>query len=251
MSFFLDPTVDADRDESAGQRISRYLRFDAVHAPYLRWQVEQVERYIGRRILEIGCGVGGIVAQLGNKDLIVGIDVEPKCVDHVRERFGDRAECRFIQADFAQMPESQLQELHGDAFDTILCINTLEHVRDDIGALQRMEGVVMSGGHVALVLPAHLALYGAYDYLDGHFRRYTKAYLRVVLKQTGFRIVRMHYFNLIGGLGWFIHYKMLKRRSHDQSHFRAMNHLMSFARMFERWVKPPAGLSLIAVLKRP
>lgn len=243
------PRLEAITDAGASERLERYLEFNTVHAPYLSWQLEQFGPYLGHRILEVGCGVGGIIAQLGPRELVVGLDAQSDVLEAARARFIAREDCRFIHGDVVSLPDAQFEELRSLRFDTLVCINTLEHIRDDIQALQQFENLVAPGGHICLIVPAHNTLYGAYDRLDGHYRRYSKSYLRVVLTHTRLKALRMHYFNFIGALGWFFHYRLLGRRTHRSSHFRMMNAMMRIERPLERLLKPPMGLSLVAILK--
>jgi 2-polyprenyl-3-methyl-5-hydroxy-6-metoxy-1,4-benzoquinol methylase len=234
----------------ASDRLARYQHLDRVNRPYLAWQLDQFRPWLGQRILEVGCGVGGIVSLLGPRERIVGLDVERDVLEHARERFADRPECSFAVADVAALSEAQLDELAAERFDTVLCVNALEHMRDDIGGLRALERLLAPGGTLALLMPAHNALYGRYDLLDGHWRRYDKGYLRTLLKHTRLSLLRMYYFNAAGAIGWWIQYRLLRRSVHDESHFGWMNRLIPLLRPLESWIKPPFGLSLVAVCRR-
>lgn len=246
----LAPGASADPTTLLSSRLERYVHLDRANLPYLAWQLEQFRPWLGQRILEVGCGVGGIVSLLGRRECIFGIDVDPEVLAHARERFRDRLECRFAVADLGRLTAEELAELERQRFDTVLCINVLEHVRDDIGALQTLERLLVPGGTLALLVPAHLALYGPYDRVDGHWRRYDKAYLRTLLSHTSLRLVRLHYFNAVGAIGWWVRYRWLRKQVHDQSHFGRMNRLLPIVRPLESWLRPPFGLSLVAVCRR-
>ncbi|WP_165066879.1 class I SAM-dependent methyltransferase [Paludisphaera rhizosphaerae] len=237
-------------NDPIGTRLDRYVLFDRVNRPYAAWQVQQFRPYLGRRILEIGCGVGGIIDLLGPRDQIVGVDVEEDVLAYASDRFRDRPECRFLLADVGNLDGSVLAELEAQEFDTLICMNVLEHVRDDVAALQMMERLLAPNGVLALLVPAHLALYGPYDKLDGHYRRYSKSYLRTILGHTGLGEIRMHYFNAVGAAGWWVHHRLLKRTIHGNGQFAVMNRLLPFVRLAEAWIKPPFGLSLVAVCRK-
>lgn len=232
-------------------RLARYVFFDRINRPYLRWQLEQFLPFLGRRILEIGCGVGGIIDLLGPRELIYGVDIEQDVLDYTAERFRERSDCRFALLDITTLQPEQIRRLQEHRFDSIVCINVLEHIRDDIGALQIMENLLLPGGTLALLVPAHLALYGPYDKVDGHYRRYSKAYLRTILQHTGLRLLRARYFNTIGAVGWWLQYKLLRRTIHGESQFGIMNRLLPLVRFFEKVNSRPFGLSLVAVCRRP
>jgi SAM-dependent methyltransferase len=231
-------------------RLSRYVSRRGVNSPYLRWQLDQFGSNLGRRILEVGCGIGGIIEELGPRDIIYGLDVEPEVVEYAASRFIGRQECRIELLDITTCNDSEIQRLRGLLFDTILCINALEHIHDDALALRRMHSIVTVGGALALLVPAHRALYGAYDRLDGHFRRYDRPALRRLAVAAGFEVEIMQHFNALGAAGWWLQYHLLRRCGHGPAHFRVMSWLLPICRGLEGLVTPPFGLSLVAVLRK-
>jgi len=194
-----------------------------------------------------GCGVGGIVDLLGPRELTYGIDVEADVLAYAERRFAHRPDCRFSLADLNELSPERLAELRDLRFDSIVCINVLEHIRDDLAALRRMESLLVPGGVLALLVPAHQWLYGPYDAIDGHFRRYDRTSLRRLLCRAGLTPLRLHHFNVVGAVGWWVQYKLLKREIHGEGQFGMMNRVLPFVREFERRIEPPFGLSLVAV----
>lgn len=231
--------------------MQRYVRYDEVNAPYLRWQLEQFEPFLGRRVLEVGCGVGAIVAQLGDRDLVMAVDLEPQLIDFTRRRFANRSNCQFEALDITALSVATRQMLKSKAFDSVVCINVLEHIEDDRSAIAAMADLLEPGGSLALLVPAHPALYGPYDRVDGHFRRYTKASLRKVVTAGGLEVERLYHFNSVGSVGWWFQYKLMKRDHQSQSDYRLMQLVVPIMRAVERLFKPPFGMSLIAVGRKP
>jgi SAM-dependent methyltransferase len=229
-------------------RVERYAAFDRANGPYLAWQLEQFAPYLGRRIVEVGVGIGGILERLGRREAILGIDVEPEVLDATRARFVDRPDISLELGDLAD--PALATRLAAFRPDTIVCINVLEHVRDDLAVLQRLESALAPGGHLCLLVPAHFTLYGPYDRTDGHYRRYSKSHLRVLLSHTGLRVTRLRYFNAPGALGWFVQYRLLGRKIHGEGELGLMNRLIPFLRRFEAAIPPPFGLSVVAVCER-
>jgi SAM-dependent methyltransferase len=232
-------------------RLQRYILFDRINRSYLRWQAEQFNKFLGQRVLEIGCGVGGIINQLKPRELIYGLDVEQDVLDYAAERFKDRPECKFALLDINNTSPERFAELQAERFDSIVCINVLEHIKDDVAALRRMESLLQPGGTLALLVPAHMALYGAYDKLDGHYRRYSKAYFRKIVAQTSLKVRKLRYFNFLGAMGWWVQYKLLKRTIHGEGQFGIMNYALPVVRLLEKLCPPPFGLSLVTVCQKP
>ncbi|TMF39917.1 MAG: class I SAM-dependent methyltransferase [Chloroflexi bacterium] len=237
--------------EDVASRLNRYRAFDEVNAPYLRWQLEQFEPWLGQRVLEVGCGVGGVLAQLGNREFVMGIDLEEDIIAYTRSRFNGGGAYRFATLDISALSEEDLAELSRHRFDTIICINVLEHVEDDAAAVAAMKEILTPGGHVTFLVPAHPSLYGRYDAMEGHFRRYTRRGLQNVVANAGLTVDRIYSFNFAGAAGWFVQYKVLRRNIHGRPHFRILQATLPVLKAVESRIKPPVGLSLVCVAHKP
>jgi SAM-dependent methyltransferase len=242
--------VPVQESDSPEARLARYRVYDEVNAPYLRWQLEQFESFLGKRVLEVGCGIGGVIAQLGQRELVMGIDIEELLVDFARKRFAKNPGHEFACADISLMSDEMIGSMKRKRFDTVVCINVLEHVEDHDRATRAMADVLLPGGELCLLVPAHPSLFGPYDVTDGHFRRYTKDSLRKVLEGTGFEVTRLYYFNAVGAAGWWLQYKVLHRNNQTTGDYKMMLRVLPLVRAIESRLKPPVGMSLIAVGKK-
>ena len=99
-----------------------------------------------------------------------------------------------------------------EQLDTVVAVNVLEHIRDDVSALRHVACILSSLGRVILLVPALPLLYGTMDEADGHYRRYTLRGLVHKLQASGLKAVRMFYFNILGVLGWFVNGRVFQRR---------------------------------------
>jgi SAM-dependent methyltransferase len=232
-------------------RLRRYVSYDEVNAPYLAWQLEQFWPYIGRRVLEVGCGVGAILAQLGERDLVMAVDLEPELIEFTRKRFAGSPRHEFAALDISALSDAARSDLKSKQFDSIVCINVLEHIEDDALAVATMADLLVPHGTISLLVPAHPALYGAYDKTDGHFRRYTKAALRGVFERAGMQIERLYHFNALGAAGWWYQYRLRKHAHQSQGDYKLMQRLLPMVRAVEKRVRPPFGMSLVAVARKP
>ena len=145
-----------------------------------------------------------------------------------------------------------VRELAALGFDTILCVNVLEHIERHDLALRNMASILaVTGGHLFLFVPAHPLLYGSPDALAGHFRRYTRASLSTLLHQAGFAVRRAYYFNGLGALPYLVNARVLRPRSLGGSVDRQIRLFDRFAvpllHRLERRLRPPFGQSLVAL----
>src|SRR5207247_6373263 len=102
---------------------------------------------------------------------LVLADVNPAQCAEMRERFRSLPEVEVVEQDVL---DPRILRLGRGAFDTILCLDVLEHLEDDQSALRHFFTLAGAGGHVLLTVPAHPSLYGTMDRASGHFRRYRR-----------------------------------------------------------------------------
>lgn len=231
-------------------RIRRYVHYDDVNHAYVDWQLDLVRPFFGQRILEVGCGVGTVLDLLGGRELLFGMDRDAEMVEYVRERFKGRDGFGAVEMDIAAPSASELARLAALRFDTVVSFNVLEHIVDHVAALRTMASLVSPEGHVAVLVPAHPALYGAYDAIDGHVRRYTRPVLQQLIADAGLTPVMMRRFNAVGAIGWWWQYKLLRRSIHGQTQFGLMTRIVPLCRVVENLIPPPFGLSLAAVCRK-
>ena len=134
-------------------------------------------------------------------------------------------------------------------FDSVVCLNVLEHIEDDLGALREMRRVIRPGGYLALLVPAHQVLYGKFDEAVGHFRRYSKDPLLKLLKQADFEVTSIKFFNITAVIPWLVNGRIFKRDYLPEDQTRLVNRLVPVLKL-ERLIGPPCGLSLIALAKK-
>ncbi|HTY18299.1 MAG TPA: bifunctional glycosyltransferase/class I SAM-dependent methyltransferase [Myxococcota bacterium] len=195
------------------------------------------------RILEVGSGTGGMSRHLLSAGELVVSDPRPEYRELLARLFASYPDVRVESfALGGPMPAA----LAGERFDTIVCSNVLEHVEDDIGALQQLHGLLAPGGRLVLVVPMLPALHGAIDRAIGHYRRYRSEELREKLAKAGFSLERSEPMNAIGIPGWWLNSVVLRRRSVPGLQARINDWLTPWLRLESR-LRLPFGMSLLAV----
>lgn len=215
---------------------------------YFAWQSDLAKAALGQRVLEIGCGLGNFTAQLHDRALVIGLDVDAACVAHHRQRFAGATN---IQAEVLDATSPAILQFQSERPDSIACLNVLEHIEDDLAALRHMHAVLPAKGRVVLIVPAFPALYGPIDRNLGHYRRYTKASLRTLALQAGFHVRTLRFINTIGFFGWWVNAHLLKRTEQSEDQIALFDrYLVPLMRTAESVVPPPFGQSLFVVLER-
>jgi SAM-dependent methyltransferase len=216
---------------------------------YFAWQSEVSKSALGRRVLEVGCGLGNFTEHLLDRELVVGIDIDAKCIALHRRRFANQANVRQLTLD-AQNPA--FLNLREEGFDSIACLNVLEHIADDGLTLRRFAEVLQPGGRVVLLVPAFPALYGPIDANLGHYRRYTKRSLAAAAESAGLRPKTLRFMNVVGFFGWWANAKLFRREEQSGGQIEVFDRfIVPVQAALERWIAPPVGQSIFAVLEKP
>lgn len=217
---------------------------------YNRWVAEQFLPHLGRRVLEVGCGIGNLSQFWVDRDAFLGIETEPECVSKCRERFRDYPNVHFIQ-DYVEAPR-WIERWSAARFDSLVAINVLEHIRDDLGALRGWGQIVRAGGGgtVNVFVPAFEFAFSSFDKRYGHFRRYTKESLRDKLLDAGLEIQVLRYFNLPGLLAWWGTFVLLGRKRAGSGQIDLYDKtVVPLLRRLESRFTPPFGNSIVAVCR--
>ena len=219
-------------------RLSRAPRFN-------RWVADVVRWYVRDRVLEVGAGTGNLTVNLAPRSVYWATDVNPFYLDALRKLGHTRPYLR-VQFVDVNRPETLPG---GQVFDTVICLNVLEHVENDVAALRNLWGVLEEGGRAIVLVPQGPRLYGTLDRVLGHRRRYTERQLAAAGEQAGFRVREILKFNRAGVLAWWLNGKVLRRKTFSLWQIKLLNLLTPLFRILDaRLPLPP--LSLIAVFEK-
>jgi SAM-dependent methyltransferase len=139
----------------------------------------------GRRVLDLGCGTGGLLRDDPLAGVCFGVDRSARALSVCRRR-GHRLLAR---ADLAAVP------FGAAAFDTVLALDVIEHLDDDVALLAQCRELVGLEGRVVVAVPAFRLLWSQHDVTYRHRRRYTARELARVVRRAGLRCERLTYTN--------------------------------------------------------
>lgn len=131
-----------------------------------------------KRLLDIGTGNGFHVAPLiGQAGHITAIDLNEEMIRLCNEYYNESSISfrygNFLQYDFE------------GTFSLISMFNVLEHIDNDRSYIEKVVSLLDTGGFFVLSVPAHSKRYGLQDRYLGHFRRYDRADLENLFRETG------------------------------------------------------------------
>jgi len=214
---------------------------------YNNWIWESIAPWVGDRVLEVGAGTGNMTRVMYGRDLIVATDIEVPYLHVLRNRFGHFPSIRIAKLD---LNSDDHVALRAHAFDTVVCLNVLEHIEDDEQALRNLYDTLIPGGRLLLYVPEDPALYGTMDKQVGHFRRYSVETLRSVIESAGFTVDKITHINRLGRLPWWFNGRVLRRVHIPSGQSRVFDFLVPMIRRIEG-ENPKRGLSLVAVATKP
>jgi SAM-dependent methyltransferase len=208
---------------------------------YLRWVADLCAPHLGTSVLEVGAGRGSVTQHLVEGRRVVATDLSVSSVEAMQRRFADVPNVEVRRADLRTWDP-------GRTFDSLLMVNVLEHIRDDVGALVSLRRFVRPGGSVVIYVPAMNGLYGKWDEHVRHFRRYSKWRLHQVMRQASLHPVELRYANMLAMPAW-VAFSMLMRFDADGRHSLSIwdRTVVPTTRFIESRVRVPFGLNLLGV----
>jgi glycosyltransferase involved in cell wall biosynthesis len=227
----------------------RTLRIMEGAGHYNSWLFKQCEPYLGKRVLEMGSGVGNITSFLLDRERLLATDVSDGHLRELEREYGGFPNVRVAKLDFND--DRSVQALaRSEQVDTVLSMNVLEHIEHDRRALEGCFNVVESGGRLVLLVPAHSALYSDMDRNIEHFRRYDLGALRKMVEEVGFKVVQQRHLNMLGAIGWFVNGRILRRQLIPSRQLRIFDFAIKLLAL-ETLFAPPFGLSILLVAEKP
>jgi SAM-dependent methyltransferase len=147
------------------------------------------------RVLDIGCGTGGLLKLLAGRARVFGIDYEELALRFCREKGLDAV----VRGSGLELPFA------GGSFDVCVMFDVLEHVDEELDLLRELRRVVRPGGAAIVSVPAFQALWSQHDETFQHRRRYRRRELVERLRAAGFEIDWCTYTNVavfVPALAW-------------------------------------------------
>jgi len=219
------------------------------------WVLSVLSNYPSPRILDIGCGTGFNLDYLRqhNYTNLVGLDFSGDALQFCQTRYLSHLVCG----------DGTLPPLKAETFEVITALDLIEHLEDDVSALQSLAQLLTPNGSLIIFTPAFNFLWGLQDEVSHHFRRYTAGELKQKINQAGLTIKKLTYANsflfpaiLAGRLALRLYgNNNVSATSENDLHPGWSNHLLQSIFAAEqpllRHIDFPIGVSLLCVATKP
>lgn len=213
---------------------------------YTNWIIDKMNPYLGSRILEVGAGIGNYTGHLKRKAVkMYAIDIDPIGCNMLKQTYPD-LDVMLVNAS----NRKKMMQYADKGIDTVVCLNVLEHIDNDIETLENFYHVLIPGGRAIVLVPALPKIYGTIDEKLMHKRRYTRSEVIEKMKYAGFIIEESHYMNSPAVFGWYLNNKVFKKTKQSQMQVKIYDFLIPLIREIEHLIKPKVGLSVFAVGKK-
>jgi SAM-dependent methyltransferase len=214
---------------------------------YRQYEYDVVAPHVGRSLLEVGSGLGHFSEQFaGRLDYLVVSDNDPYCVDQLEKRYVGNPDVEVL--DLALPAKIEIRQ----KVDTVVMMNVLEHIKDDVQALKDLASVTEPGGRIVIWVPGYMQLYGDFDRKVGHVTRYTPTTLSASVKAAGLDIDVIKPINFLGGIAWWVAVRRGGAGYPDPRLVKIYDRtVVPATRLIERLIRPPFGQTVICVARVP
>ena len=155
-----------------------------------------IRQYIGHDVLEVGAGLGGTTAALcDGEGQWVCLEPDARLANRIADAITNGklpACCRALVGTIRDIPATE-------TFDTILYIDVLEHIEDDLSEVELASQRLKDGAFLVVLAPAHQQLYTPFDANIGHYRRYNKRSLSA-LTPNSLALRKLRYVDSVGAI---------------------------------------------------
>ncbi|MBN2372437.1 glycosyltransferase, partial [bacterium] len=208
-----------------------------------KWLASSLMPYLGNDVLEIGTGIGTMTLEFLPRRHYTCLEIDPIHIKTLENLFMNRPNVDIKRLDISD--EKDVKKIN-KRYDTVLCLNVLEHLSNDHQALTNFHKLLEEKGRIVLLVPNSPFLFNSFDRILGHKRRYRPKDIKDLLINTGFDVRYLNTFNKAGFLGWFINGNLLKRNHISKIQLKCYDYFVWFWKIIDPFLPWP-GHAIIAV----
>lgn len=139
------------------------------------------------KVLNIGAATGKTSEILNKYGAVTSLEFDLDCCIFANNELG----LNIINGSILALP------FPDDSFDLVCAFDVVEHVADDLLAIQEMKRVCKKGGMITVTVPAFMSLWSHHDVVNEHYRRYTKTNLSQLFAANQLKCYKSTYYNTL------------------------------------------------------
>ncbi len=137
------------------------------------------------QILEAGCGTGGNLQMLSRYGAVSAMELDEVACQLANQR-------QITRVKRGHLPD---KIPFTSSYDLILILDVIEHLDDDLSALEALYYKLKPGGYLLVTVPAYQFLWSEHDEINHHKRRYRLKDLKHLVKKAKYQVSYGSYFN--------------------------------------------------------
>jgi SAM-dependent methyltransferase len=202
-------------------------------------------------ILDVGCGTGINFSVLGKYGDTFSSDASEDALRFSKSRGIEG----LVRSEVESLP------FGSSVFDIVTALDMLEHVDDDLAALDELLRITKERGVLVITVPAYGFLWSEHDEALHHRRRYAASELRNKLTNAGFEVERITYY--ITFLFFPILFMRFVQSITKTSIHAKTSHvilpkwlnalligILGFERFLLKWINFPFGVSIVCLARK-
>lgn len=211
-----------------------------------RWMADTLSPFVAGDVLEVGAGIGNLTVLLCERSRhYVAVDIDPQHLARLEARTKN---CTNLTKVVCDVSDGAALERFRGRMDTVVCLNVLEHIAQDVDALRNMAACLKPGGRTVVLVPQGMRAFGSIDAILEHQRRYSFSELRKKMSAAGLRVERILAFNRITYPAWFFNGRILRRKAISRVQLQLFDRLVPLWRAIDRLLPwPPTSIIGIGV----
>ncbi|MDP2923754.1 MAG: glycosyltransferase [Candidatus Omnitrophota bacterium] len=215
---------------------------------YNRWFFSHIENYLGDKIWEVGSGLGTFSKFLLNKNQLILSDIVDEYLEKLRKDFSDYKHLKVLKIDLLDNSHQKIIKQY--EVNTILSINVLEHIQNEIEAIKFMYSVLRKDGIFIFVGPHHKFLYNSLDKHANHYRRYSQKEITHIFSNLGFTVDKVFMFNTLGVLSWFWYGNILRKKVIPLRNLKYYNEVIPLVNLIDSVNPFRFGLNIVVIARK-
>lgn len=193
-------------------------------------------------VLDVGAGYGGMFDLLSKYGSVDAFEPNEEAVLSCERK------------EYSKVFRSLDEILGGQTYDLVGAFDVIEHIEDDRDFVSKLFSITNIGGKIAVTVPAFQWLWSEHDVEHRHFRRYRRKEIEKLLKEAGYTVEYVGYWNILLFLPAAI-VRLLGKSGGSSLHFHSFIDSMLKAVLWLEsrcipMIRFPFGTGIVAIAKR-